>query len=330
MISPSDAEFHPRDPADRTWTETTVLMFYVPEAGLLGNAYVLARPNVGIAHSAIVVGQGLCPQPYQIDLNDPQMHLPCPDSFAKYSLANGLTVDAFDGPKGYHMTYENGLGKASFDLTFRASHEPFDPHDQDMNPLLTKTSEQPADSRLGDEWSTGHFEAKGHVTGRLELRGKEYEVDCWAGMDHSWGPRTELGTRSVSWFDINFGEDLAFHMAIPMHLERGVVTYDDLRFGFVVERGQVHGLVQANVMSERVDLLPVNNHVRLTDVRGKEWEFFGTAISGHPWYSFNPCHTCFQSLMRYHHDGRLGYGEQGDIFGLDYLSEHMSRHGRER
>lgn len=330
MITADDANFHPRDPDDRTWTETTVLMFTVPEAGILGNAYVLARPNVGIALSSIVIGQGMCRQPYEIDFTDPQMHLPCPESFSKYSLANGLAVDAFDGPRGYHMTYENGLGKARFDLTFQGIHEPFDPHDPAMNPLLEQTRAAPADARVGLEWANGHFEVKGHVTGQLEVRGTSYDVDCWTGMDHSWGPRPELGTRSVTWLDLNFGEDLAVHIAMTMRIDKGQVTYDELRFGFVVDHGEVHGLVEGSVEAERVDMLPVSNHIRVRDVRGKEWEFFGAAVSGHPWYSFNPCHTCFQSLMRYEHDGRLGYGEMGDIFGLDYLGEHLSRHGRER
>lgn len=330
MITAADSEFHPRDPDDRTWTETTVLMFTVPEAGILGNAYVLARPNLGVALSSIVIGRGFCRQPYEIDFTDPQMHLPCPESFASYSLANGLTVDAFDGPKGYRMTYENALGAARFDLTFRGNHEPFDPHDPAMNPLLEAGQAAPADSRMGAEWSNGHFEAKGHVTGELELRGTRYEIDCWEGMDHSWGPRPEVGTRSVSWLELNFGPDLAFHLAVPMRLEHGVITYDPLRFGFVVDRGEVHGLVEATVEAERVDLLPISNHVTVSDVRGRRWEFYGAAVGGHPWYSFNPCHTCFQSLMRYEHDGAVGYGEMGDIFGLDYLAERMSRSGRQR
>jgi hypothetical protein len=34
--------------------------------------------------------------------------------------------------------------------------------------------------------------------------------------------------------------------------------------------------------------------------------------------------------MRYTSGNRVGYGEFGDIFGLDYLAERMSRSGRHR
>jgi hypothetical protein len=330
MIHPHDSEFHERDPADRTWTETTFLPFAVPEEGIFGNAYVLARPNMGVVISSIVVTQGFCRQPYEMDFLDPQMHLPCPESFSRYTLANGLSVEATEAPRDYHLTYENALGACSFDLQFRGLHRPFDPHDPKENPLLAQTSQQPADPRLGTAWSNGHFEVKGHITGELTLRGKRFKVDCYDGMDHSWGPRPELGTRSVSWISLNFGDDLAFHLAVPMTIRHGEVSYDALRFGFVVDKGEVHGLLEAQVQATRVDMMPMSNHIRIRDARGKEYEFYGSAVGGHPWYVFNPSHVCYQSLMRYQHGNRVGYGEFGDIFGLDYLGDRMSRTGRHK
>src|ERR1700732_845873 len=107
MITADDFDFHPRDPSDRTWTETTFIPFGVPEAGVFGNAYVLARPNLGVAISSIIVSKGFCRQPYEIDFTDPQMHLPCPASFTKYSLENGLSVEVTKAPLEYRLTYEN-------------------------------------------------------------------------------------------------------------------------------------------------------------------------------------------------------------------------------
>ena len=330
MITAQDSDFHSRDPSDRTWTETTFLPFAVPEEGIFGNAYVLARPNMGVAISSIVVTQGFCRQPYEMDFTDPQMHLPCPESFSKYTLENGLSVEATKAPTDYHLTYENALGACSFDLSFRGLHQPFDPHNPKENPLLTTDTKQAVDPRLGTAWMNGHFEVKGHITGELTLRGRRYKVDCYDGMDHSWGPRPELGERSVSWISLNFGEDLAFHLAVPMNIHNGEVTYDALRFGFVTDKGEVFGLLEASVQATRVDMMPMSNRIWIKDVRGREYEFFGTAVGGHPWYSFNPSHVCYQSLMRYQHGNRVGYGEFGDIFGLEYLAERMSRTGRQR
>ena len=330
MITAKDADFHPCDPSDRSWTETTFLPFGVPEAGIFGNAYVLARPNLGIVSSAIIVSQGFCRQPYEIDFTDPQMHLPCPGSFSKYQLDNGLSVQASADARDYQLSYRNALGACNFDLHFRGLHRPFDPHDPNENPLLEAAAKAPADPRIGTEWTNGHFEAKGHITGELELRGRRFKVDCYDGMDHSWGPRPQVGTRAVSWISVNFGEDLAFHLAVPMNIQRGEVSYDALRFGFVMDQGETFGLVQASVQATRVDMLATTNHIRVKDLRGREWEFFGSVVGGHPWHSFNPCHVCYQSLMRYQCGHRVGYGEFGDIFGLDYLAERMSRTGRQR
>ncbi|MFD4972451.1 hypothetical protein [Streptomyces sp. NPDC058424] len=328
MITDVDTEFHPRDPEDRTWTETMFLPFVVPEEGIFGNVYVLARPNVGVATSSILVGQGFCPQPYDVDFTDPQVHLPCPTSFAKFSLENGLTVDA-PTPGQYDLSYRNALGACSFDLAFRGLHDPFDPNDPEQNPLLA-TDRATGDTRHGDEWENGHYEVKGHITGTLELRGRRYTVDCYEGMDHSWGPRTETGTRSVAWMSVNFGPELAMHLAVLLDLRDGRVTYERLRFGFVVEHGEVTPLVDARITAEHTQMLAMNNHIVVTDARGRSWEFFGTAISSHPWYSFNPSHVSYQGVFRYHWGDKVGYGEAADIYGLDYLAERMSRHGRDR
>ena len=205
MITDSDTDFHPRDPADLTWTETNFLPFVVPEAGVFGNVYVLARPNVGVATSSILVGQGLCRQPFEIDFTDPQVHLPCPESFSEYTLANGLSVQA-PSPRDYRFSYRNRLDACSFQLRFEGLHQPF------------------------------------------------------------------------------------------------------ARFGFIVEQGEVHPIVQATIEATHLEMLVTGNHIRATDARGREYEFFGAAIAAHPWYSFNPCHVSFQSILRCQWDGRVGYG----------------------
>ena len=118
-------------------------------------------------------------------------------------------------------------------------------------------------------------------------------------MHHSWGPRPELGTRSVSWISVNFGPRLAFHLAVPLDLNDGQVSYDQLRFGFVAEDGEVHGLVSTRVQATRAAMLPTGIVIQATDRRGRSWEIHGAAVAGHPWHSFNPCHVSYQSVMRY-------------------------------
>ena len=66
MITEKDSAYHPRDPAEWRWTETTPLIFSVPEANILGNLYVASRPNLGVALSSIAIGQGICRQSWKI------------------------------------------------------------------------------------------------------------------------------------------------------------------------------------------------------------------------------------------------------------------------
>lgn len=339
LITAKDSEFHTRDPQDWRWTETTPLIFSVPEAKILGNLYVAARPNLGVALSAIAVAKGFCRQPYEIDFSDAQMHLPCPESFTKYTLPNGLKVDVVEPPTKYHFSYDYQLGDScSFELDFTALHEPFDATDSTQNPALSAQAGKPKDERLGDEWgnhaaagasASGHYEMMGHITGELVLRGKTYAVDCYDVMDHSFGTRTETSKRAVSFISAVFGPDYGIHLAIPMDIHDRETTYDGFRLGYVLDDGELHGVVDAKVVaSSGTDMLPISSHIVATDTRGKSHEIHGGAIAGHPWYNFNPSHVCFQSLMRWQSGSRVTYGEKGDIFGLEFLGERMSRHGR--
>jgi hypothetical protein len=204
--------------------------------------------------------------------------------------------------------------------------EPFDCHDPNQNPLLGDSTF----SGLGDQWLNGHYDVLGHVKGELVLRGKSYAIDSYDGADHSWGPRKEEGIRAMGWTAAAFGPDYGLHTVFHLNLVNGEVLYDKLRFGYVVDEGKTYGLVSAQLTATRIDMIAVSNHIRAVDVRGKVHEMRGTAVAGHPQYAINPCQAVFQTLFRYEFNGRVGYGESADCFGLDYLAERMSALGRYR
>ena len=325
MIKDSDVEFHTRDPADRVWTETTYLAYTVPEAALHGTLYVLARPNVGVAMSSVVIAQGMRRRLHEMDFCDPQIHLPCPKSYSKFALDNGLSVEA-KSLKSWHFEYRHKLGACSFELDFNALHHPYDPLDPNENPLAKKSGGHGADPRVGDAWSNGHFDIKGRITGRLRLHGREYEVNCYEGMDRSWGPRNETPNRATAYISTNFGEDLGMWLTMPLNVSKsGDIGYDQVNSGFVVERGVVTPIVEATVQATTLDMLAVNDHIVATDARGRKFEFYGTAIGTRPLGSFNPSIAAFQSLMRYQWGERIGYGGHGKLFGLTYLAERLPR-----
>nr|WP_223204813.1 hypothetical protein [Gordonia jinghuaiqii] len=304
------------------------MVFSVPEAGILGNAYVLCRPNVGTTISAVVVHSGFC-DAHEIDFTDPQVHVPAPESFSKFALPTGLSLEATNAPRDFRVNYEHALGACRFDLQFEGLHDPFDVHDRSQNPLVTDTSAE-LDTGLGDVWANGHYDMIGHVTGHLELRGKQYEVDCYDGMDRSWGPRAEIGNRGAAWIHVTFDDGFGLHLGMALGIRGGEIVYEGFRFGYVVENGELYGIVDAQVEASRVDLVAVTNHITATDIRGKKHEFFGSAVGGAPWYSFSPAYVSAQSLFRYEDRGRVGHAEATDVLGLEFLAQHTSRHGRMR
>lgn len=333
MITAKDSEFHPVPKSNWRWAETTPLSFSVPEAGLLGNLYIAARPNLGVALSSVGIVRGFRFQPFEVDFSDAQMHLPCPDNYTHYTLESGLSVHITKPPREAHFQYEYKLGGCSFDLKFRGLHEPFDAADPSQNPLLSTAEGKRFDERLGTQWGNptndpdnpaGHFEMLGHITGHLELRGVRYEVNCYDCVDHSWSRRTETSKRAVSWISAAFGEDYGIHLAMLLDVRKGKTVYESLRNGYVMENGEVYGLTAATVEGYSSNFCPMNVRIVATDVRGKKHEVTGSAIAVHPWYNYNPSHVAFQSLMMWRSGARVGYSEMADIFGLEFLAERQA------
>lgn len=327
MISTADTEFHSRDPSDRIWTETTYLAFNVPEAALHGTLYVMARPNLGVTMSSVVIARGITRRPHEVEFCDPQIHLPCPKSYANFTLENGLSVAA-RSLTDWRFGYRHALGGCSFELALRGLHHPYDPLDPRENPAVTAGGGKTPDPRVGDAWSNGHFDLKGHITGTLTLRGREYAVDCYEGMDRSWGPRNETPNRASSYISVNCGEDLSMWLTTTLGVsEGGQVTYDRVNSGFLVEKGVVTPIVHAEVRATTLDMLAISDHIVVTDVTGRKLEFFGSAIGTRPMGSLNPSIAAFVSLMRYRCGDRTGHGGHGKLFGLTYLSERLQRTG---
>ena len=339
MITDKDSDYHPRDPHEWRWTETTPLIFSVPEAGILANLYVASRPNLGVALSAVSIVKGIYMNAHCIDFVDAQMHLPAPTNFTNYELENGMKVKVFDPPRGYRFQYAyKGGDECSFDVTFKGLHRPFDCEDPAENPLLEKPQGSAYDSRLGDQWgnrsadaahASGHFNTIGHTTGELVLRGKRYTVDSYDCMDHSWSRRTEISRRSVCYLSACFGDDYGVHVAVPMDIVDGKTIYEAVRFGFVMENGETYGVTECRIEATEIDLMPTFAWVTVTDVRGKVHRFSGGATAGHPWDNFNPSHIAFQCLMRWETpDGRVGFSEMANIFGREFISARLSRSAR--
>src|SRR5690606_6866578 len=130
-----------------------------------------------------------------------QQHIPCPQSLVRYQLRNGVAVECLEAPGDYRVSY-SGIDNTEFHLVYRAVMRPQDLNDPQQDPLTRANS---SGSTAWDGAFNGHFDMTAHVTGELILRGRQYSVDCYATIDHSWGPRLERDNSSAVVVQAYFG-----------------------------------------------------------------------------------------------------------------------------
>ena len=327
MIHTKDLDYHNQGTTDPTYAETYFLIFSVPEASISGNVYVLARPNVGVTLSSIYFHQGICTNAYEAEYSDAPMHLVAPQRLSDFTLANGLSLTGSNNARDYHFRYQGRDGLCNFDLNFSGIMDPFDALDPNHNPMLAKFDNTEEATGAGDSWAQGHYDIVGQIKGELNLYGKQYKVDCVDGLDRSWGPRLEWNASPVSWMHMTFGPDLAFHLIMTLDVKNGKTIYTTFRFGYVVENGEVTGLVAGEVTGENADMLGTYRVVRVRDAKGREWEMHGAAIAAAPWHAAYSSFISFQSLYRWTMGTRTGFSSVTDVFGVTTLAKRLSKLG---
>ena len=314
MIKPEDVEFHTPLNNDFRWCETNPFLFNIPEHRISGVLYVVTRPVLGVCMSDITV-QDRFSQVWEEQLYiDNQQHLPCPKSLSQYELPNGLAVRVIEPLKHYHACYE-GIDDTRIDLEFKALMDPFDMNDPAQDPS--------AAGRLGHGWSHafgGHFEITGRVTGEAILRGKPYKIDCIDTLDRSWGPRQERDNANVIWLHGSFGERLTVHALVAFDPVKSA-AFGPLISGYVLEDGRVYGMTAVEGRTERHGLYPMSTVLQATDTRGKTFKLTAAAMNCAPWAPY-PSVLYVQALMRWNHEGAIGYGVQQDVVSRAYATRH--------
>lgn len=318
MITAEDYKFHDRDPADDTWTETIFQIFSVPEFGISGNLYCVARPNLGVCHSSIEIHQGMCFHPWQLHHNDAQMHLRCPEDYSDFTLANGLSFKAHS-EREHDWRYESRDGICSLELHYSAICEPTDARDPAQVPQAAGSHVQGYSG-----WNNGHLEGKGRVTGTLRLRDKTYQVDCIEGVNKSWGPRNDWGNKGATWIHVDLGQDIRAFLILDIDFQGRDMIYGGLRYGYVLVNGERRPLMSAQMDAKRTDMLVTSANVRFVDDRGEEYFARGMSIAAGPWYNFNPSSCGYQVLLRWESGSRAGYGHIADFVGQYALSLNMA------
>jgi hypothetical protein len=314
MIHPEDSDFHFKPESHWQWVETIALPFCIPEENINVVVYVVARPMLGVCMADITIMDKVAHLWEEQLYIDNQQHMPCPKSLNDFALPNGLIIKVVDPINHYHVEYE-GIDDTRFSLDYYGLHTAYDINDPDMDPL--------AAARNGPAWDTswsGHYEMTYQITGSLTVRGKTYKVNCVDTGDRSWGPRVERDNSSVIWWHVSFGEALTAHMLVK-HDIATTAEMGALISGYVLEDGQVHGMVSARGRQDYCKAMAMGGEVSVTDVRGKVFDFGYSTVNGCYWAPY-PSNTYLQSSMRATHKGMIGYGVQQMGLSRAYSTRH--------
>ena len=180
-----------------------------------------------------------------------------------------------------------------------------------------------AASRNGPAWDSswaGHYEMTYRITGELVVRGKRYAVDCVETGDRSWGPRPERENGAVIWWHVSFGEALTCHMFVKHDIAK-TNDFGDLISGYILEDGELSGLVSARGKQEYRRAMPMGGECSVTDTRGKTFDFTFSTTNGCYWAPY-PSNTYLQSSLRAAHKGLIGTGVQQMGLSRAYLTRH--------
>ncbi len=313
MITVEDAELHRGRSDDPQWTETLWFPFAVPEQAIYGGFYIVARPNLGVIMCDVTAQDRVSDSWDQALYVDNQQHLPCPASFLDFTLPNGYSVKVIEPLKRYELRYE-GYDDTRFDLTFDALMHPYDMNDPAIDPL--------AAGRQGGGWDgsfNGHYEVTGRIKGTARIRGVEHAVDYVDTGDRSWGIRKERGTSTVAWFHGSFGDRLTFHILAATD-PVNEMSFGRVMSGYILDDGVVHGVTALEGDFTMRGVVVTSANATITDERGKSFSFAGTALSTNPW---SPCPNALyaQSMMRWEHEGKAGFGTLQQGLDRGYLTK---------
>lgn len=320
MIRNEDAAFHTPDPAQPTWAETNYFGFFNAEEHLNVGIYALFRTNLGTVTSSICMNSRRCITQWESDFCDMRSAIPIPEprNLLDYELSNGLSVRCLEPNRVWKLAYDDNHG-TSVDVRYEALMPAFDIHDPMMDPMCaSKTAEG------SFAWGTaynGHFDQTGVFKGSISIRGRRVPIDCVSTMDHSWGPRPEHDSPTMSWLHAHFSKDLAIHGIFgfdPEH-ENGRGLW--LAHGYVLERGKVFGLKAGTGQTVRLqERYPETISLQLTDSADRIWTLDGQAVTTFPWV-YVPNNVGFNSLCEWTCGDLRGHGEVMDFYELPVLSK---------
>ncbi|MCW1383653.1 hypothetical protein OLX02_12560 [Novosphingobium sp. KCTC 2891] len=325
---PEDDCYH-RLSDDPYETETNWWSFNVPERGIGGWIHTPYYPNRKTVTWRIFVwdtrGWDIARMAYYRKVEE----VPMPDNPDLRDITfpgGGYSLKMLEPGMKYHLAYADPDRDFALDFVFTGAHPPrrFEPGEP---PFM----------------ATPHYDQLGHVAGTLTLDGEAIPLDCWSVRDRTWGPRGGPYTQSRKQ---SYASDLdrVSHPGGPRWREierergRGRIQYifghadgesgflgfvrpqegtadgwSPMNGGYLLRDG-IYGNLDPQGSRMRVFRDPSTGwashmQVELVDQEGRTMFAEGMAISRMSEHGYGT-----NQLLRWEFDGKIGWGEDQDIW----------------
>lgn len=329
---PADDNFHPAPKGDPYWAETTWWSFNIPERKIGCWLHATFHTTRRTVTWRVYVWDPRGAHPDQLRYFRMQTEVPVtdpdPDLRDIAIPGGGFSVRMLRPLREYQIEFSDATADFAIRLHFEGLHDPrrFTPGEP---PFMNHT----------------HFDQVGHVTGVLTLDGEHIPIDCYSVRDRSWAPRgaprpprkpgsdkpahdngrvlhpggpqwrqieRERGRGRIQYVFAHTGPEAGF-LAFVRVAEGGADGWSPLNHGWLLRDGEFASLDKsASVMKNYRD--PVTGwsshmELRLTDVLGRQMATEGFTVSHISEYGGGST-----ALMRFDMDGRIGWGEDQDIW----------------
>jgi hypothetical protein len=321
VITEENLSFQTPADVDHQWGETYWLGLYVPQANLYGWIYMVFRAGTGAVMCDVEFVDRRSREMFDARYVDIQNHLPIPADLRSFTLPNGVSFRS-DSPRRWRLDYV-GVGDTELHVDLEGIHEPYDIHDPDIDPMARPDAGQAVEhSGFGSAYA-GHFDLTTRVTGTVRVRGTDYEVDCLATQDHSWGPRAERGMRPMGYVNGHFDTpegDYVVQAIWEFDPSRPDGHQHGFKHGYVVEGGKLLGATGGTLTVHHQGLLPERLEMTLTDLTGEVHELTGHPSAFNNWVPYG-CAPTGHAMVRWTTStGLEGVGTSMEAFPLDTVT----------
>lgn len=305
---PQDEFFHGTGVADDSLSETWFWNFHVAEANINCFAYCWVHPNLGLVTGGLMIYQGIKSQHLECELFEMRDFMPIGviGDGSDIHFPNGMRVRVIEPLRRLHFSFEDAARDSRVDVTLDAVADPV----MRANNL--------------------HFEQLMHATGRLRLRGQEYDVDCFAVRDRSWGearPEMTVPAPPYTWVTGSFGSDFSFNIGAHDDPARdpdwqGLFPVPERVFkdGWVLIGAEKRRIVNASKTTRRSFPLcqPVTHLCEFEDESGDRYRIEGRLIAQSNWAGWSNANVHL-GLVEWTWNGRRGWGESQEVQWNDYV-----------